>query len=47
MNFYVRKGEKVRDAYGNETVKDGLYHTWYCVIESEDPEAVFSFPFLC
>ena len=38
MNFYVRKGEKVRDAYGNETVKDGLYHTWYCVIESEDPE---------
>lgn len=38
MDFYVRKGEKVKDAYGNETVKDGLYHTWYCVIESDDPE---------
>ena len=38
MNYYVRKGEKVQDAYGNETIKDGSYHTWYCVIKSENEE---------
>jgi hypothetical protein len=38
MTYYVRKGEKLQDAYGNETIKDGLYHTWYCVIKSEDAE---------
>lgn len=39
MKYYVRKGEKVQDTYGNETtIKDGLYHTWYCVIKSENAE---------
>ena len=32
MNYYVRKGEKVQDSYGNENTVDSLYHTWYCVI---------------
>lgn len=38
MTYYVRKGEKPQDAYGNETFKDGLYHTWYCIIRSENEE---------
>ena len=38
MTYYVRKGEKPQDAYGNETFKDGLYHTWYCIIKSENAE---------
>ena len=38
MTYYVRKGEKVQDAYGNENTMNSLYHTWYCVIKSENEE---------